>query len=241
MSDHPFSFTLISMFPKNKFLFIIAILCSCEFTSETNKTETYFERSDFKFSSELVGEVIELNTPGSPSNYYLIRDTIVAVQHFKADPYFVDFYGLNSKGKILSLAKAGRGPNEFLSAIVMYRSNDLDYFSIHDISGNSSTIYHFDSLLVDKESYEPSRVKGFPSVIKDYVLLNKDSMMGFNHYYFSSNGIENNAQPVIGLDLKNILNDDAYIQNSPYYSFNASGAYVLAQAQGRKCSACIPL
>ena len=210
------------------FIVIVVLVVSCNLSNENDllKEEPSFKRENFKTNSILKGEVIDFDAGLAPRVFNVIQDTLVVVENYYPSPYYYNIYNLNSEQHIMGLAKKGRGPYEFLSCKFMYRSNEQDFFSIHDISSQTVTKYDIDSLITFKENYIAKRFK-LPGVVKDYVFLTSDSIIAYNHYYFNSGNIQNEARPLLAIDLKNPLSDDVYINQSKYFAFNASGAYVL--------------
>ena len=201
---------------------IILMSISCQ---HKNINEVYFNRSDFQEQSTLIGEVIDFEYGSYPRNFTVI-DTLIFVQNIRAIPHFYDIYGLKSKKHILSLAKEGKGPFEYLSCRLMHRSNHQDWFSIHDIVRRTTTRYHIDSLILFKGSYQPKRYQ-LPSIVKDYVFVSADSILAYNHYYFQERSIQNDAEPIVPIDLNNLKSEETYIDNSKFYTYNVSGAFVL--------------
>ena len=201
---------------------IILISISCQ---NKNINEIYFNHNDFPEQSTLTGEVIDFEHGPYPMNFIVI-DTLIFVQNIKAIPHFYDIYGLKSKKHILSLAKEGKGPFEYLSCRLMHRSNHQDWFSIHDIVRRTTTRYHIDSLILFKDSYKPKRYQ-LPSIVKDYTFVNADSILAYNHYYFQERSIQNKAEPIVSVNLNNLKSEEAYIGKSKFYTYNVSGAFVL--------------
>ena len=206
--------------------FVVFFVASCSPYEDNEKDTIYFSREDFKESTNLKGEPIFLDAGLSPFSFQVLKDTLVFVESLHPFPNYYNVYGLNSKKHLLGFATKGKGPYEFLSVDFKHDTNGKEYFSVEDISRHTATVYHIDSLLALKGDYIPERFL-LPDAVKDYSLITKDSIIAFNDYYFKSQRIKNNVSlPIVRIDLNNPLPDEKYINNSKYFTANASGGSV---------------
>jgi hypothetical protein len=207
-------------------IFIIIIFANCT-NKNLNKNEIHFTRTDFKSDTSLKGEIIEFNKPNLPYKFTIIRDTLIFVTNLKADPYYIEIYSLNSKNIITRLARRGRGPNEFLSCDLIYRTNNDDYICLFDITTKIVTKYNIDSILLKGITYSPQQIK-LPGFTKTVAFLGSDTIIGYNFFYFDNLGITNKANSLFKLrtdkDLRNKISD---IGNK-YFTANVSGGDIIA-------------
>lgn len=203
---------------------LIFLVLGCIPGGDDNNLTTIIKREDFKKTADLEGEIMELASSSFP-RFFTVIDTLIFVENISPDPFYYHVYGMRSKELIVSFARSGQGPGEFLSCRFSYRADKQDYFYIHDIVAHTTSRYNIDSLISFKD-YKALR-HNIPDVIKDYVYLSRDSILGYNHYYLDDDRIRNVVDPLIPLKLKDKYTVEPFYEGAEFYTYNVSGAYII--------------
>ena len=208
---------------------IIILICfinRCKTPDEKHET-IYFEREDFNQQFDLKGERIVLDSimyDNNPLSHTLIRDSLVFVSYWDGTPYFLKIFNLNTMENVANLARKGRGPNEYLSCMLNYRTAD-NYFYIFDGARRQGSRYNIDSVLLLGKSYTPINVK-LPNYTRNFMFLNDSTIIGYNGFYFNHEKFGNKVDPLFKMNLQDDIDDLIDLTNADYFTFNVSNAHI---------------
>ena len=220
---------------KTKLYLIFGLLSSCNFSAKNDSEDgKFFVRDNFKSTTKLTGQVMNFNASLHPLNYTIIKDTLLFVTNWEGKPFYVEVYNLKSMQNICSIARRGKGPNEFLSCDLNYRTNDTNYFYIYDIVKQCVAKFDIDSVLAKGELYAPQQIK-LPRYTNDVAFADQEEIIGYNNSYFEKGKLTNNVKQIFTLSEARNANDSIvdvahfkYLSaNVKYFSANVSGGYIL--------------
>jgi len=207
-------------------LFILLYGCSLpdngEFVEEVN-----FSRKSFDSISTVNVEILNFDTPLHPMIFDVIRDSIVLVQNWKGEPYYLALYNLKSKELLFEFAKRGRGPGEWLSASLSYQSNFDNGFVLRDIHTLDAAFFNIDSLLLFRKEYSPQKYK-IPDFTKgDIVVIDACKWVCFNLFHLGSERFANKTRSCLyPIDICNSQDFDDEIRKHKFFTHNISGGSI---------------
>lgn len=222
------------MFNPLKFLLILTCVhlsilyygCSLPGNGELVE-EVNFSRDSFDSISNVNVEILSFDTPLHPLIFDVIRDSLVLVQNWKGEPYYLALYDLKSKEVLFEFAKKGRGPGEWLSASISYQSTYDNGFVLRDVHTNDAAFFNIDSLLLLREAYSPQKYK-IPDFTKgDIVVIDSCKWVCFNLFHIGSGQFANETRNCLyPIDVCNSQDFDDEIRKHQYFTHNITGGSI---------------
>lgn len=170
--------------------------------------------------------MISFNASLKPLNYTIIKDTLLFVTNWEGTPFYIEVYNLKSMQNICNIARRGKGPNEFLSCDLNYRTNDTNYFYVYDIVKQCVAKFDIDSVLARGALYAPKQIP-LPRYTKDVAFAEQEEIIGYNNFYFENGTLTNNVAQIFTLKEARNANDSIFNVLQPkYFSANVSGGYI---------------
>lgn len=216
---------------KNKFIIAFYGMSIFSCTQVAKKHEaliepTHFDRSDFAESITLTGEVMNFESTQNPAAYYVVKDSLLLVENYSANPYFLSIYNLNSRQWINDFVRRGNGPNELLGCDIAPLSFS-DNLILIDRVGNQVAICNIDSLIQKGVQYQFKKIK-YPNYVKEILPLKGDTLVTFDHWYLNDEKYGNNVKPFnYFIEGQNLKVPERY-SDLNYFTSNVSGGHLLA-------------
>jgi len=208
------------------------LLSACNNNSQYDQYQL-FSRAEFKDSTNAKIEVIDFTTPPHPASFFVIRDSIILVDNYSANPYFIGFYNLRTKELITEAIHKGRGPSEFLGCDLYYSSNNDSIF-IHDRITNEIAFCNIDSILINRTRYCPIKQK-LSNQIKEVSKIAGTKYVAISHWFIDNIKYRNNSVPELAtFDLKDESIDIHTIKNCKYYPSNITGGFLIVSKNKKK-------
>jgi len=206
-------------------ILVLIIFNACK--EEDEVTVVYFDRSSFPFSTELTAEEIDFTEPLNPMLFEIIYDTLILVDNWNAKPYYMELYDKKNYNLIMEFAKRGRGPYEYLSAYMSYKSRLDSSFFLLDATRNTATKYNIDSLLQLGENYRPNRFELPPFRSTDIAMLDSATALVYNRFYLNDDRFSNNLNtPLFDFNIFEDIDFSAVMDDYNYFTLNASNGYL---------------
>ena len=127
----------------------------------------------------------------------------------------------------MKFAKRGRGPNEYLSAFISYKTYLDESFILFDIHSNRASLYSIDSLLLLGENYTPKSIKIPHFTGNDIAQLDSTNFLVFNKYFVNNKKFSNKIEKCLfefniyeDIDYKRI--SDSY----KYFTHNVTDGFI---------------
>lgn len=210
-------------------MYRIAILLIATFilSSCSQKKESGVNRKQFEDTEELKAEKIDFDAPLYPLSFTILKDSLILACNWDGEPNYAELYSLKSKKLITKFALKGKGPNEFLSANIIYRNPADSYFGIMDIVKSTVSRFDIDSLVLLKDKYV-AQVFSLPSYSKDVAFEDNKHAIIFNSDYLRTEKYNNEVKSALErIDLSSDLKTKVDSSKIHFFSPNVTGGYVL--------------
>ena len=216
------------------FFFLVTSFLLLYGCNRTDHDVYSFTRDDFPETFILKDPIeIKLNlldTISEPTAFWIIRDSLIVVQHNIHDKSMVDFYSLKDNNFLFHAAPRGRGPGEFVYATFDVNYNDKNTFFLDDEFNRY--IIDVDSSLIEKKSHI---LKSFSYYRENnhmripVIMLDENEFIGYNLWYIDDDGYTNKIPPLTKYTINdNRLTDSEEENNFKYFPGPVNGAHIFA-------------
>ena len=186
-----------------------------------------FDRNSFPTVTILEAEEIDFDAPLNPATFEIISDSLIIAHNWTGNPYYMELYNINDKQPVMNFAKRGRGPNEYLSAYISYKTHLDDSFILFDIHTNRASLYSIDSLMLLGEKYTPERIKIPHFIGNDIAQLDSSTFLIFNKYFVNDKKYSNNIDKCLfAFDKHEDIDYSVISDGFKYFTHNVTDGFI---------------